>query len=104
MGRGIAAFARAGFPTAIVDLDESALKAGDPGHNEYRPRSGGRECKRLIEAVPELLDLKQDIFHRLASAAPKGALLGGKESVVVQDAPGLATSRAQVSTDNESGV
>jgi 3-hydroxyacyl-CoA dehydrogenase len=35
----------------------------------------------VIEAVPELLDLK-NIFRRLASAAPKGALLASNTSTM----------------------
>jgi 3-hydroxybutyryl-CoA dehydrogenase len=84
MGRGIAAAAlQAGLATAVVDVSEDALAALDDRierHTELEAAVG--DAAIVIEAVPELLDLKLDVFARLARAAPAGALLASNTSTM----------------------
>jgi 3-hydroxybutyryl-CoA dehydrogenase len=95
MGRGIAgAFAQAGFPTTLVDVDERALAAAresvekrlEGSHGELRTSTTLEEAAvgaaAVVEAVPELMKLKQDIFRRLADAAPRDALLATNTSTM----------------------
>lgn len=107
MGRGIAgAFAQAGFPTTLVDLDEHAL-ATARGAIEKRLdanaaslttstdlESAVASATAVIEAVPELLELKQDIFRRLAVAAPPSAVLATNTST-------MSITRIAESSDGE---
>jgi 3-hydroxybutyryl-CoA dehydrogenase len=84
MGRGIAAAAlQAGYRTAVVDVNRDALAALDPDverHTELEAAVAGASV--VIEAVPEALELKRDVFARLAEAAPAGALLASNTSTM----------------------
>jgi 3-hydroxybutyryl-CoA dehydrogenase len=104
MGRGIAGLAlRAGFPTTVVDVDEPAVTAArdaierrlardlGPGEATGRLRRlrltsdlehGVADATIVIEAVPELDRLKEDVFRRLASAAPEAELLATNTSTM----------------------
>ncbi|HZO95997.1 MAG TPA: 3-hydroxyacyl-CoA dehydrogenase NAD-binding domain-containing protein [Gaiellaceae bacterium] len=100
MGRGIAAAAlAAGLDAVLVDVDRSALAAARTAIERRLEREGaaGRlaalslateleaavaEADVVIEAVPELLDLKRDVFARLRDAAPAGALLATNTSTM----------------------
>lgn len=95
MGRGIAIAAlRAGYDVTIVDVSSDALaRAGStisehltrhpPGDEDPRPgqlststviEDAAAGAGAVIEAVPEILALKQEIFGRLVGA-PAGTLL-----------------------------
>jgi 3-hydroxybutyryl-CoA dehydrogenase len=104
MGRGIAGAAvQSGFATTLVDVSEEALEAAREtiGRRLGRELDGDRASERLralelatdveravagatavIEAVPEVADLKLDIFGRLARAAPPEALVATNTSTM----------------------
>lgn len=95
MGRGIAgAFAQSGFPTTVVDVDGGALQAAREAIEKRLEGAHGpvatstdleaavADAVAVVEAVPELLDLKQDVFRRLAEHAPADALLATNTSTM----------------------
>jgi 3-hydroxybutyryl-CoA dehydrogenase len=87
MGRGIAAAALgAGYPTAVVDVDRDALAALGRDHPDLelhtQLEAAVGDASVVIEAVPEVLDLKRDVFARLRRAAPAGALLASNTSTM----------------------
>ncbi len=111
MGRGIAEVsAVAGFQTVLYDVDPGQLEravaaiaanfdravAADPPRLSADAAAAARarirtttdfdEAARAgdaaIEAVPELLDLKLDVFRRLDAAAAAGALLASNTSTM----------------------
>lgn len=93
MGQGIATAAvLAGMPTIVVDVEQAMLervertiarrvaRAGDgvtPGKVTLSTdlEASGAAADVVIEAVPEILDLKVNIFQRLGGAVRAGALL-----------------------------
>jgi 3-hydroxybutyryl-CoA dehydrogenase len=93
MGRGIAGVALASrLRTTLVDVDESALAAARDAiaRRLERDRVGElvsalsltteleaavADAGTVVEAVPEIADLKADILTRAARAAPEAALL-----------------------------
>lgn len=104
MGRGIAIAAlEAGLEVTLVDVDPGVLDAAreriegylgrhprDPAsdlpargtlHHETDLESAVGHADAVIEAVPEILELKLDIFGRLA-AAPPGTLLVSNTSTM----------------------
>ncbi|HET7652788.1 MAG TPA: 3-hydroxyacyl-CoA dehydrogenase NAD-binding domain-containing protein [Acidimicrobiales bacterium] len=101
MGRGIAvACVTAGFPTTIVDVDAAVLAAArdaattsiakrDPEVDVDALLSTSDDLERavkgagaVIEAVPEILPLKLDIFERLGRFAEPAALLASNTSTM----------------------
>jgi 3-hydroxybutyryl-CoA dehydrogenase len=101
MGRGIAiACVTAGFPTTIVDVDAAVLAAArdaattsiakrDPEVDVDALLSTSDDLERavkgagaVIEAVPEILPLKLDIFDRLGRFAEPDALLASNTSTM----------------------
>jgi 3-hydroxybutyryl-CoA dehydrogenase len=101
MGRGIAiACVTAGFPTTIVDVDAAVLAAArdaattsiakrDPEVDVDALLSTSDDLERavkgagaVIEAVPEILPLKLDIFDRLGLFAEPDALLASNTSTM----------------------
>jgi 3-hydroxybutyryl-CoA dehydrogenase len=95
MGRGIAgAFAQSGFATTVVDLDEAALGAARESiekrlEGEHGPLDTSTDLEAavagaaaVVEAAPEMIELKQGIFRLLAEAAPKDALFATNTSTM----------------------
>jgi 3-hydroxybutyryl-CoA dehydrogenase len=104
MGRGIAAAAlRAGHATAVTDISNNALAAARQaiGRRLVRDLGDGpaahalrrlelttsleeavAEADNVVEAIPEVSELKLDVFARLATAAPVGALLATNTSTM----------------------
>jgi len=104
MGRGIVAVAlERGFASTVVDVDAPALEAARAAIERrlQRDLDGAQSSERLrsldlqtdldiavagasavVEAVPELADLKLDVFRRLAAAAPPEALLATNTSTM----------------------
>ena len=101
MGRGIAiACVTAGFPTTIVDVDAAVLAAAagaatasiakrSPEVDVDALLSTSDDLERavkgagvVIEAVPEILPLKLDIFERLGRFAEPDALLASNTSTM----------------------
>lgn len=109
MGRGIAEVAAvAGLPTALYDVSEEALRGAlaaieaslqravqagrmpEPAAREslarLRPVADLAEAvaaaDAVIEAVPEILDLKLDVFRRVSAAARPEALIASNTSTI----------------------
>jgi 3-hydroxybutyryl-CoA dehydrogenase len=106
MGSGIAEIvARNGLPVAFVELDEASVERGNAriGSSLERQVSRGRleaderdailgrirgstdfadlaDCDLIVEAVPEVLALKQDAFRRIDAAAREDAILATNTS------------------------
>jgi 3-hydroxybutyryl-CoA dehydrogenase len=100
MGRGIAGVAlAAGMATTLVDVDDAALERARDWLAGRLERDGAAErmasltlstsvegavaaVDAVIEAVPELLDLKQETFARIAAAAAAETLLATNTSTM----------------------
>jgi 3-hydroxybutyryl-CoA dehydrogenase len=96
MGRGIAGVALAqGFDVMLVDVDEAALERAregiaahlDPGRLESLTLSldiedAVRGAQTVVEAVPELIELKQDTFARIAAGTAPDTLLATNTSTM----------------------
>lgn len=108
MGQGIATAAlSAGLPTTVVDVEESMLERvrATVARRIGRAAAAGRvgkpaadvlaaltlstdletavaDAAAVIEAVPEIMTLKLDIFRRLAAAARDSALLASNTSTM----------------------
>lgn len=116
MGRGIAQVAvRAGFPTTLVDVDQSVLDAAREAIERRLDREAGGATPRgaltlstdldaavagvaaVIEAVPEVDELKADVYRRLARFAPAEALLASNTSTMsISRLAGFAATPARV--------
>ena len=108
MGGGIAALlAAAGFDVALTDplpaaaeraLARIAKRAPDAHVRVHAsPEAAVAEADLVIEAAPERLELKLDLFRRLDAAAPPHAVLASNTSQLSVTALGGATGRpAQV--------
>jgi 3-hydroxyacyl-CoA dehydrogenase len=119
MGAGIAmVFANAGIPVILVDVDQAAVDAGlnradqayaasvarkvlsEEAARTARARiEGAVDYARLanvdlvVEAAPEIMELKETIFARLDAATPAHALLATNTSSLDIDSIARATSR-----------
>jgi 3-hydroxybutyryl-CoA dehydrogenase len=102
MGHGIAqVFARAGHPVVLTDPDAAVLGAAvarvdrnlreegvDPAPVVARIaiepglEAAVAQADLVIEAAPEQLELKQQLFARVATAAPARAILASNTSVI----------------------
>ncbi len=102
MGHGIAqVFARAGHPVVLTDTDAGVLRAAvarvernllDEGvvpapvvarlTTETSLEAAVAGADLVVEAAPERLDLKQQLFVRVARAAPAHAILASNTSVI----------------------
>ncbi|GAB3042918.1 3-hydroxyacyl-CoA dehydrogenase family protein [Parafrigoribacterium mesophilum] len=103
MGQGIATAAlSAGLATTVVDVDPGSLERARAAIARRVGRAFGDDTESVlarltlatdleeavatssgvIEAVPEILPLKIDIFHRLARAAGQGTLLATNTSTI----------------------
>lgn len=122
MGPGIAqAFAQGGYSVWMQDLSEelvglglNSIKSNLQAHIENGLIEQGedklilgrikgvtvleeavRDADFVIEAVPENLELKKDVFSRLDKICPKGAILASNTSGLSITAMGSATSRPE---------
>jgi 3-hydroxybutyryl-CoA dehydrogenase len=100
MGRGIASVALAsGLETTVTDVSEEALDRARSAIAERLERDGAPDrlhalrlstdletavagATAVIEAVPEVVHLKLDVFARLRAAAPPDALLATNTSTM----------------------
>ena len=100
MGRGIAGVAAAsGFAVTLVDVGEAALERARAAIAQRLERDGATDridaigyavgieeavagADAVVEAVPEILDLKQATFARIASAVSPDALLATNTSTM----------------------
>jgi enoyl-CoA hydratase/3-hydroxyacyl-CoA dehydrogenase len=107
MGAGIAAvIAAAGIPVVLCDVEEFAL---DRGLERARalPGAGAApidgsvgygglgDVDLVVEAVPELLELKLDVFAALDAAAPGHAILASNTSSLSISELATASSRPE---------
>src|SRR5262249_27898305 len=121
MGGGIAmAFANAGIPVTLLDVDQQALDAGLAKIRKNYERSLSRgslkpeqmeqrlklitptldeaalaDADLLLEAVFEKMDLKKDTFARLDKIAKAGAILATNTSTLDIDQIAAVTKRPQ---------
>jgi 3-hydroxybutyryl-CoA dehydrogenase len=119
MGNGIVqVVAQAGLPVTMIDTTESYLERGMGAIRKSLQRGVERgrieqslmdatidrivpstswdavaEVDLLIEAVPEVLEIKRDIFQRADERAPKRAILASNTSSIPITTLGAATSR-----------
>jgi 3-hydroxyacyl-CoA dehydrogenase len=119
MGAGIAAaFADAGFPVKVIELDKAAAGAGaDRLRGIYDRQVGGkristataeerlgriavtddwsfvRESDLVIEAVFEDMQAKTEVFCKIDELAPRGAVLATNTSYLDVDALAAVTRR-----------
>jgi 3-hydroxybutyryl-CoA dehydrogenase len=108
MGNGIAqVFAQAGFPVTMVDVNEAVLErglgtirsslermakknliaAGDVATIAGRVKPSPRlldavEGDLIVEAVPELFELKSDVFRKLSEVIEKQTILASNTSSI----------------------
>lgn len=93
MGRGIAGVALgAGYATTLVDVSTEALRAAQASierHNDIAAltlstelEGAVAEASVVVEAVPELIELKLEVYRRLARSAPSSALLATNTSTL----------------------
>ena len=102
MGGGIAhAFAVAGAEVTVVENDEASAAAARERIEASLAKAVARgaevrdgfdvvtdpgalaACPLVIEAVPELIDLKRDVLARVAAAAPEAAIASNTSSLSV---------------------
>jgi 3-hydroxybutyryl-CoA dehydrogenase len=100
MGRGIAMAAlRSGRGVTMVDVDPSVLESAASliaDHFARKPASGAGELRTsteletaiagvgaVVEAVPEIPDLKADIFKRLTAADPSTLLVSNTSTMSI---------------------
>ncbi len=122
MGHGFAlVFARKGYPVFLLDIDAKALKKarnrivanlntflknglmGDAEKGEvleritatmdWKEAAGGVDF--VLEAVPEVLALKKEVFRKLAQISPAHAILASNTSGLSITEIGSATRRPQ---------
>ncbi len=81
MGAGIAALAaEASLPTLLYDPDPEALARAPEGVEPVRDLAALAACGLVIEAAPEDLDLKRELFARLAGIVPFDCVLATNTS------------------------
>ncbi len=81
MGAGIAALAAgAGLPTLLYDPDPEALARAPEGLDAVSDAAGLAPCGLVIEAAPEDLGLKRDLFGRLAAIVEADCVLATNTS------------------------
>ncbi len=115
MGAGIAqVVARAGIKVIAYDLTEDALSRGkeqikkslsktDPNHAEEilnritftTNMSDGKNCDLAIEAVPEKIELKKEVFKKLDEIMKKDAILASNTSSLSIAAISSVTKRPE---------
>jgi 3-hydroxybutyryl-CoA dehydrogenase len=80
MGAGIAALAAAHFRTRLYDPDTEALRAAPPGPDLASDLAALADCDLVIEAAPEDLAVKHDLFTRLAAIVAPDCVLATNTS------------------------
>ena len=121
MGAGIAQVAScSGYSVTMVDIDENAVERGmdsirsslqrivSKGRMELKDsqaamelitrstnRSDLSECDLIVEAIPEILQLKLDTFSELDSICRRDSILATNTSSISIDAIAKATNRPE---------
>lgn len=109
MGSGIAAvLVASGFEVSLFDTSADALKRaaartskltgeGGPGilHLHDGLEDAVTAADLVVEAVPEVMDLKRELFARIDRSAPEGAYLATNTSELSVTAIAAATARPE---------
>ena len=121
MGAGIAQVAScSGYPVTMVDIDQNAVDRGidsitsslqkfvSKGRMEPKDsqsaidlittstnRNDLSDCDLIVEAIPEVLQLKMDTFSELDNICRPNAILATNTSSISIDAIAKATTRPQ---------
>ena len=119
MGAGIAQVAAcSGYTVTLIDIDENAVDRGmnsirsslqrivskgrmDPKDSQIAMelitqstnRSDFSECDLVVEAIPEILQLKLDVFSELDTICREGTILATNTSSISIDTIAKATNR-----------
>ncbi|HET8754799.1 MAG TPA: 3-hydroxyacyl-CoA dehydrogenase family protein [Solirubrobacteraceae bacterium] len=80
MGAGIAALAAAHFPTRLYDPSTEALRAAPPGPDLAHDLAALSDCDLVVEAAPEDLAVKRELFGRLAELVAPDCVLATNTS------------------------
>lgn len=115
MGGGIAhAFVVAGAEVTVVESDQDAATAARERIEASLAKAvakgatvrGGFEvvtdaaalahCELVVEALPELIDLKRDVLARIAKSAPEAAIGSNTSSLPIDDLAGAVDDPARV--------
>jgi 3-hydroxybutyryl-CoA dehydrogenase len=80
MGAGIAALAAAQFPTRLYDPNTEALREAPDGVETASDLAVFADCSLVIEAAPEDLVVKRDLFSRLAEIVSPHCVLATNTS------------------------
>jgi 3-hydroxybutyryl-CoA dehydrogenase len=80
MGAGIAALAADRFETRLYDPDDRALKVAPEGARTTSDLAEFADCDLVIEAVPEDLEIKRELFGRLAEIVAADSVLATNTS------------------------
>jgi 3-hydroxybutyryl-CoA dehydrogenase len=80
MGAGIAALAAARFETRLYDPDPEVLARAPDGPVPASDLDALADCDLVIEAAPENLELKRDLFQRLAEIVSRDCVLATNTS------------------------
>jgi 3-hydroxybutyryl-CoA dehydrogenase len=80
MGAGIAALAAPHFATLLYDPDPKALDAAPDGVETTTDLAALAGCSLVIEAAPEDLALKRDLFQRLVELVAEDCVLATNTS------------------------
>jgi 3-hydroxybutyryl-CoA dehydrogenase len=80
MGAGIAALAASAFDVLLYDPDPEALSAAPAGPDPVSALDDLSSCDLVIEAAPEDLSIKRDLFTRLAELVAPDCVLATNTS------------------------
>jgi 3-hydroxybutyryl-CoA dehydrogenase len=80
MGAGIAGLAAARFETRLYDPDPDALREPPDGVEAVSELAAFAACDLVIEAAPEDLELKRELFQRLAAIVSPDCVLATNTS------------------------
>jgi 3-hydroxyacyl-CoA dehydrogenase len=94
MGRDIAkVLAGAGVEVLLKDVDPALVEVDEEGVTGITSYDGFGDVEFVIEAVPEVMELKQQVFAELDAATPGHAILASNTSSLSITEMGEATVR-----------
>ena len=94
MGRDIAkVLAGAGIEVLLKDVDPALVEIDEPGVTGTTSYEGFGDVEFVIEAVPEVMELKHAVFAELDACAPGHAVLASNTSCLSITEIGEATTR-----------
>ena len=94
MGRDIAkVLAGAGVEVLLKDVDPALVEVDEEGVTGTTSYDGFGDVEFVIEAVPEVMELKREVFGQLDAATPGHAILASNTSCLSISEIGEATTR-----------